>query len=96
METFGIALQEARHFGLPILTVQGGNSATHVEAGITGEIFACPTRLARRFIKLVRDEQQLSRYYANAQRSHPAATETWAEAAARFVGKIDSWIPLRG
>jgi len=96
METFGIALQEARHFGLPILTVQGGNSATHVEPGVTGEFFSCPTRLARGFIKLVRDEQQLSRYYANAQRSRPAATETWAEAAARFVSKIDSWFPVQG
>lgn len=39
METYGMALQEARSFRLPILALDGGNAKAHVRTGGNGKLF---------------------------------------------------------
>ena len=39
METFGMALQEARAFGLPILALEGGYVSRHISVGENGYLF---------------------------------------------------------
>jgi glycosyltransferase involved in cell wall biosynthesis len=93
METFGISLQEARHSGLPILAVEGGNSGNHVDRGVTGELFADPEAMAQGFLTLVRSQTDLLRYSEQAQKSRLLSTETWTEAAARLRLSLEQWFP---
>lgn len=93
METFGISLQEARHAGLPILAVEGGNSGNHLKAGITGELFADPGALALGFLERVRSQEILARYFAAAQNERPRGSGSWADAATRVRASLEAWFP---
>lgn len=91
METYGIALQEARHFGLPIVAVDAGNSKAHVCPGETGALFATPRQLGQEVAALLFQEPQLKYYFDRAQRGRPPATESWAQLAKRLVETLSVW-----
>lgn len=91
METFGMALQEARHHGLAILAVDGGNSGAHIRNGETGELCAGPEALARRLLALVEEPEVLAAYSSAAQAQRPAETKSWSHAAERLLETFDSW-----
>ncbi|MBL4633223.1 MAG: glycosyltransferase [Kofleriaceae bacterium] len=91
METFGIALQEARYFGLPIFAVDGGNCGRHVTPGITGELYESPEELAESFASIASHEIRLQRYFGQAQAGRPMATESWDGLAVRLCQTIASW-----
>ncbi len=91
METFGISLQEARHCGVPILVVCGGNSENHVQNGVTGQSVASPEELARVFVHLVRHPHLLQNYWQNAQAEVRELGETWEELALRLRGALRDW-----
>ncbi len=91
METFGIALQEARYYGLPIFAVDGGNSGRHVIPGVTGELYETPEKLAEAFASLVSRKNRLRRYFDKAQTGRPVATESWDELAVRLCETISNW-----
>ncbi len=91
METFGMALQEARYYGLPIFAVDGGNCRRHVIAGVTGELYETPEKLAYAFASIVSCESRLRHYFDKAQTGRPAATECWDELAVRLCETMEQW-----
>jgi glycosyltransferase involved in cell wall biosynthesis len=95
METFGISLQEARFFGLPILAVEGGNSANHVESGVTGNLFSNPSDLARGFLSLVRTPELLRSYMHEAHARRPPNGGSWSASADQLVQSLEQWFPCR-
>jgi glycosyltransferase involved in cell wall biosynthesis len=86
METFGMALNEARLFGLYVLALDAGNAATHVPSPSHGEILASISGLSERAAQLVANPA-LRRDILEAI-GPPAAAPTWAQAAARFLEQI--------
>ncbi len=93
METFGIALQEARHHGVPILAVAGGNSENHLTPGETGEVVANPGELARALLRLASDPARHALYHRAAWAQRPKEGETWQLGAERFVRELAAWFP---
>ena len=91
METFGISLQEARAFGLPILAVVGGNSANHVRDGVTGQLFSDPAKLAQGFLSLVRSPPTFASYRKQAQEQRPSSQGDWADSATKLAACVQSW-----
>jgi glycosyltransferase involved in cell wall biosynthesis len=91
METFGISLQEARAYGLPILAVQGGNSENHLIEGVTGELYSDPAKLAEGFLALARDPKTFASYLRSAQDRRPADRGDWSDAAEQLAKSIESW-----
>jgi glycosyltransferase involved in cell wall biosynthesis len=93
METYGISLQEARHFGLPMLVVAGGNSGNHLRPGVTGSVYADPSALAAGFVELVRQPALLSSYLQEAQAQRPTHGGSWQESADALLLQLEAWFP---
>lgn len=91
METFGISLQEARHYGLPILAVRGGNSENHVVEGKTGGVLETPSELACAFLELVKNRDAHVSYFDAAQDARPSGSERWNDAAKRLLTVLTVW-----
>jgi len=91
METFGISLQDARHFGLPIFAVRGGNTASHLIFGQTGELFDSPSDLGHGLGMLLKDKVRLQAYFYNAQENRTPDTESWTQLAHRLRTTLLKW-----
>lgn len=89
METFGIALQEARWFALPILAVRGGNSGNHVRENVTGDLYSTAKALAQGFLALTRNAEQMHQYAQGAEEFRLEPTETWNAAALRLRSALE-------
>mgnify|MGYP001548494209 CR=1 FL=1 len=93
METYGISLQEAKHFGLPIFAMIGGNSANHVAAGITGELYPSPAELAKAVVGLSRSPSSLAEYFRQAQLCRETTGSSWPAEAQRLRLSLEAWFP---
>jgi glycosyltransferase involved in cell wall biosynthesis len=83
MESYGMALAEARALGVPILARRGGNVSAHVELAAGGELFDDDAALGAALVRLSRDRDELAR-----RRSLALAKirrRTWSEAARSFL-----------
>jgi glycosyltransferase involved in cell wall biosynthesis len=80
MESFGLALAEARALGVPIVARAGGNSAAHVDARAGGALVHDDAALVAECALLARDrdERQRRRLAACA---HRPPLRRWADAA---------------
>jgi glycosyltransferase involved in cell wall biosynthesis len=87
METFGIALQEARAHGAPILALDCGNAAEHVVVGMNGILAVSFDELAAQFLELSREPAKLSALSAGARSTGDG--ESWDAVAARFAGELE-------
>lgn len=91
LETYGMALAEARAWGLPIIARRGGNVENIVDEGAGGALFGDSDALASGVVSLAVDPSELERRSALAVSRR--RSRTWAEAAADFVrlfgGKAD-------
>jgi glycosyltransferase involved in cell wall biosynthesis len=86
METFGMALQEARLSGLYLLVLDAGNAALHVRSNLDGRIFSSTARLAQRTAEIIRnpvDCEKLPRLIAEAHEQ-----PTWEKAAESFLTQL--------
>jgi glycosyltransferase involved in cell wall biosynthesis len=94
METFGIALQEARAVGLPILALDRGNAREHVTPGLNGELVPSLDALAASFLELARDRPRFESLFVRAQ-TNARAGDTWDTIAKRFLDQLDAVFPAR-
>jgi glycosyltransferase involved in cell wall biosynthesis len=90
METFGMALQEARAWGLPILACDGGNVRNHFAPGHNGQLHATVPALAHGFLALVRDPAHMQRLFACAQDMRAGDEYTWDAAARALLEQLDA------
>jgi glycosyltransferase involved in cell wall biosynthesis len=94
MESFGMALQEARAWGLPILACDAGNVRNHFEHGKNGCLYGAIADLAAGFLALVRDGARMQRLFACAQEMRLGSDYTWDDAALALLGALDE--PAQG
>lgn len=83
MESYGMALAEARALGLPILARRGGHVSAQVDPALGGELFEDDVSLALALVRLSRDSDDLACRRGRAQRS--LNLRTWSDAARDFL-----------
>ncbi|MEL7529988.1 MAG: glycosyltransferase family 4 protein [Bacteroidota bacterium] len=93
METYGMSLQEARSFRLPILTLDGGNAASHVRHGSNGLVFGSIDNLLDEFQLLSQDPKRFESFHARAQQCCTEDAYDWHEVANRVLSALPtlSW-----
>jgi glycosyltransferase involved in cell wall biosynthesis len=89
MESFGMALAEARILGLPIVACTGGNVAELVDRACGGELVGSPEALASAFLALCRDTGKHRRRMASA-RAGALPPRPWTAAAREFSAQTAS------
>lgn len=87
METYGMALAEARTIGVPILAQAGGNAGAHVDACAGGELVRTHGDLARAFLKLSRSPSVVKARVL-AARHWASPSRSWLDAARDFVTQV--------
>lgn len=88
METFGMAIQEGRSLGMPLLVLNGGHSSSHVNA-YNGKLCSNTFELARDFLKLSRNNSSLQKLISTAQGDEASkAIYHWEQAAESFLTAI--------
>jgi glycosyltransferase involved in cell wall biosynthesis len=85
MESYGMALAEARALGLPIVARSGGNAAAHVAPESGGQLLADDTALAEACLALSRDPAELALRKRRARSR--ACARGWDLAAREFVDR---------
>jgi glycosyltransferase involved in cell wall biosynthesis len=88
METFGMAIQEARAYGLPVLAVDAGYVRHHFTDGQDGLLFGSAEALVTGCLSLVREPARMLALFASAQRSRPVSDYTWAKAAELLLSQL--------
>lgn len=96
METFGMALAEARAHGLPILGLDRGHVRSHFTHGENGLLFESIEELADGFLALARDDRTMADLFARAQSQRAGAERTWSAAAACFLRELERWSQAHG
>lgn len=87
MESFGLALAEARALGTPILALDRGNARAHVDDASGGALFATDEALADACVALAADEEERVRR-RRAALAHRPAPRSWDDAAADFAALL--------
>ena len=90
-ETFGMALQEAVFYGVPILALKGGNVENHIQEGENGYVFEQLSTLVVKLIHLVENPHLLasleSTAIAHQNLQMPDKWETHAEKLVRHLSR---------
>jgi glycosyltransferase involved in cell wall biosynthesis len=89
MESFGMAIAEARTLGVPVLARTGGNTAALVDAAAGGHLVDGDGELARACCRLARDHRAHARALGLAQ-GYPRPPRDFAQAARDFVSQLSS------
>lgn len=89
MESFGMALMEARVLGLPILAERGGHVAAIVEPDSGGELVANGADLVGRLLLISRDHADHRRRMVLAQARRWMA-RPWSEAARELLSQLEN------
>ena len=87
MESYGMALAEARVSGVPIIACAGGYAAAHVDARAGGQLVENPRELGAACVQLARDPQALAARRERARRHAPPA-RTWSLAARSLLDQL--------
>ena len=95
MESYGMALHEARAFGLPVLAVDAGNVREHVACREQGILYRSASELAEGCVALTRDPERLSQLVRTAFESRSADSYSWRDAAELLVAQVKSWSDRR-
>lgn len=86
MESYGMALAEARAAGVPIVARAGGHTAAHVRAETGGSMLADETAIAIRLLELVREPLQLAAVQERARGA--ILVRSWDDAAAELLAQL--------
>lgn len=95
MESFGMALAEARTLGVPIVAHAGGNAGALVEDQAGGALVDDDRALARACCSLARDPAAHRRALERA-RAHARPPRSFADAARDFVAQLSTSGLVRG
>lgn len=87
MESYGMALAEARVSGVPIVACAGGHAAAHVDAVAGGQLVASPRELAAACLQLARDPDAFAERRERARRHAPPA-RSWSHAARALLAQL--------
>jgi glycosyltransferase involved in cell wall biosynthesis len=87
MESFGLALAEARGLGVPILARAAGNAPSLVEPASGGELFTDDAPLARALVRLAHDPDELRARTTLAKRHR--LRRSWRDAAVELVAAVE-------
>ena len=87
MESYGMALMEARVLGVPILAQRGGHVAAMVGSDSGGELFENAADLVASLLLLCRNPTEHRRRMALAC-AQVLPTRPWSEAASEFVSQV--------
>lgn len=85
METFGMALQEARAFGLPILALDAGHAGRHFSHEENGLLFLSIEELVAGLLELAEDAAATGALCKRAWELRSKEEYTWGAAAERFL-----------
>jgi len=88
METYGMALQEARAFQLPILALKGGNIENHIDNKQTGWLVENMVDLVHQLVNLVNQPTDLCSVQQRIIRRTAINFYTWEAAARQFVRQL--------
>lgn len=88
METYGMSLQEARAFRLPILALKGGNVENHVENGRTGWLVDNMSEVVHRLENLVKRPKDLVQIQQCIVQQTSNNFYNWETAAKQFLLKL--------
>jgi len=83
MESYGMALAEARAAGVPIVARAGGNVAAHVDPASGGELVPDVPSLGSALVRLAQHPAELARRRSRAERA--VHRRSWDEAAGEFL-----------
>ncbi len=84
MESYGMALAEARTLGIPLLAVDGGNVRSWISRHAGGELVHSHAELATAFLELCRS-RSLRRARSGAARRSAIGPRSWREAAETYL-----------
>ena len=85
METFGMALQEAKACRVPLLTLDGGYAGQHLTSDREGCVFGTLAEMASFFVDLVRNQARLADWQATIDAQPPSTRYGWDEAAQKLI-----------
>jgi len=88
METFGMAIQEALAFGLPVFAYDGGYAKAHIVERINGYLCSTFLELAEKCVEFIRDPEKLKSLRENSEKPSMDYGYTWDDAAAAFIRQI--------
>jgi glycosyltransferase involved in cell wall biosynthesis len=83
MESFGMALFEARALGVPILALSGGNVRQHLDSYFGGRSYQSPEELGTALLTLMRTPDELRARLSLARTG--SVNRTWDDAAREFA-----------
>lgn len=90
METFGMAIQEAVGHRLPLLVLEGGNSANHVVEATNGHCFSDHHTLVTFMIGLINQPAKWNNFAQKAWNHNPFEDYSWSSAASIFIQHLKS------
>jgi glycosyltransferase involved in cell wall biosynthesis len=90
MESYGMALHEARALGLPVLAVDAGNVREHVASREQGVLYRSAAELAEGCVALMRGPERLSHLVQTAFESKPVDSYSWDDAAELLIAQVTS------
>ena len=88
METFGMAIHEARAHGLPILALDAGYAREHFAHGENGVLCSSVPELATALVELARDDERMAALFSRAQTTSLPSGYSWPDAAQRFLDEL--------
>ena len=89
METFGMAIQEAKEMGLPLLVLNAGYAAQHIQEGKNGYGFAEMKELVRALLAFSRNQSAREALKRTAWEHRSGSAYTWDDAAQKFITLVD-------
>jgi glycosyltransferase involved in cell wall biosynthesis len=90
MESYGIALNEARVVGVPILALAAGNAAQHVAPAAGGELVSSDAELAQACVALARAPAVRGKRLAQARARAPRG-RSWLSTARELSAQLAEW-----